>query len=133
MLYIKILDTDGIATSVEALENPVYVYTQPKNGLVVRCSSVRAQGVLDKTGSVIYQLQGKETIDRAVANAVMITTAEYYELEAILGTEEDPEDINPEIPEDTTEEEVLTRAELTTKVSELEEQLAAAKILLGVE
>lgn len=133
MLYIKILDTDGNAASIEALENPVYVYTQPKNGLVVRCSSVRAQGVLDKTGSVIYQLQGKETIDRAVATAVIITTAEYYELEATLGTEEDPEDTNPEIPEDTTEEEVLTRAELTAKVSELEEQLAAAKILLGVE
>ena len=126
MIYIKILDKDGNATSVEALENPVYVNTQPRNSIVVRCSSVRAEGILDKTGSVIYQLQGKAPIDRAVA----ITTAEYYELEATLGTEEDPEDTTPEIPEGTEESDIMTRAQLTEKVNELDE--AMALLLSGV-
>jgi hypothetical protein len=130
MIYIKILDTDGNAASVEALENPVYVNMQARNGIVVRCSSVRAEGILDKTGSVIYQLQGKTPIDRAVATAVVITTAEYYELEATLGTEEDPEDTTPEIPEGTEESEIMTRAQLTEKVNELDEVMAL--LLSGV-
>ncbi len=47
--------------------------------------------------------------------------------------EEDAEDTEPEVPPETTEEEILTRAELTAKVLALEEELTAAKILLGVE
>ena len=45
---------------------------------------------------------------------------------------EDTEDTDPVVPEDTTEE-VLTRAELTAKVTALETELAAAKVLLGVD
>lgn len=129
MIYIKILDTDGNVASIEALENPVYVYTQPRNGVVVSCSSVRAQGIVSADGSVIYQLQGKEPIDRAVATAVIITTAEYYELEATLGTEEDPEDIAPKI-EEGSEKQPMTRAELTAEVTEIREALDL--ILSGV-
>ena len=36
-IYIKVLDDSGNAASVEELTNPVYVYKQPSNGLIVRC------------------------------------------------------------------------------------------------
>lgn len=92
-IYIKVLDDSGNAASVEELTNPAYVYKQPSNGLIVRCIETLAQGVLDAAGEKIYQLEGKEAIDRATATAVIITTAEYEELAATLGTDtgQDPE------------------------------------------
>ncbi len=75
------------------------------------------------------------------SDAIEITDEEYALLEiggedtggGEIPPEEDTEDTVPEVPPDTTEEEILTRAELTAKVFELEEELTAAKILLGVE
>ena len=99
-IYIKIMDDTGIVVAVEALTPPVYVYKQPSNGEIVRCIDTQAQGVLDAEGANIYQLYGKETIDRAVATAMVITTAEYDELLLSLGTseDEDKEDTEPETP-----------------------------------
>ena len=125
-IYIKILDDSGTAVSVEELIDPVYVCKQSSNGLIVRCIDTLAQGVLDAKGEKIYQLEGKETIDRASATAVIITTAEYEELAATLGagTEEDSEDTDPVVPEDS-EEEPMTRAELTAAVNQLYADQAA--------
>lgn len=124
--YIKILDDSGIAASVEELTAPVYVCKQSSNGLIVRCIDTLAQGVLDVKGEKIYQLEGKETIDRAAATAAIITKAEYEELVATLGTDtgEDPEDTDPVVPEDS-EEEPMTRAELTAAVNQLSADQAA--------
>lgn len=44
----------------------------------------------------------------------------------------DPEDDDPTPLPDDPDAEILTRAQLTAKVAELEDQLSAAKILLGV-
>ena len=120
------MDGGGNAASVEELKNPVYVCKQPSNGLIVRCIEPKAQGVLDAKGEKIYQLEGKEAIDRATATAVIITTAEYEELAATLGTDtgEDPEDTDPVVPEDS-EEEPMTRAELTVAVNQLSADQAA--------
>lgn len=125
-IYIKILDDDGSAASVEELTDPVYVYKQPSNGLIARCIDTLAQGILDAKGEKIYQLEGKETVARASATAVIITKAEYEELAATLGTDtgEDPEDTKPEIPEDSGEE-PMTRAELTAAVNQLSADQAA--------
>ena len=131
-IYIKVLDNAGKAASVEALTPPVYVCKQSSNGLIVRCIDTLAQGVLDSAGGKIYQLEGREPIDRAVATAVIITTAEYEELMATLGTGStpDPEDTVPEVPEDTDKTTIMTRAELTEKVNELDE--AIELLLSGV-
>lgn len=125
-IYIKVLDDSGNAASVEELTNPVYVYKQTSNGLIVRCIDTLAQGVLDAKGEKIYQLEGKEAIDRASATAAIITKAEYEELAATLGadTGEDPEDTDPVVPEDF-EEEPMTRAELTAAVNQLSADQAA--------
>ena len=84
-------------------------------------------GALVQEGANIYQLYGKETIDRAVATAMVITTAEYDELLLSLGTSEgeDKEDTEPEVPEGGDAGEVMTRAELTAAVNQLAADQAA--------
>ena len=126
-IYIKIMDDTGEIVAVEELIDPVYVYKQPSNGEIVRCIDTLAQGVLDAEGANIYQLYGKEPIDRAVATAMVITTAEYDELLLSLGTseDEDEEDTEPEVPEGGDAGEVMTRAELTAAVNQLAADQAA--------
>ena len=126
-IYIKIMDDTGTVVAVEALTPPVYVYKQPSNGEIVRCIETLAQGVLDAEGANIYQLHGKEPVDRAVATAMVITTAEYDELLLSLGTSEgeDKEDTEPEVPEGGDAGEVMTRAELTAAVNQLAADQAA--------
>lgn len=126
-IYIKIIDDTGAAVSVEELIDPVYVYKQPSNGQIVRCIETLAQGVLDATGANIYQLYGKEPVDRATATAMVITTMEYDELLLSLGTDEDEdtEDTDPEVPEGTDESEIMSRAELTAAVNQLTADQAA--------
>lgn len=130
MVYIKILSSDNTIASVEAIEDPGYVRIQTKNQMLVRCSEPQAQGILSADGSNVYQLQGREALDGEHKTAVIIPMVEYEELSSEYI---DPEDTTPVIPEETPESEVLTRAQLTEKVSSLEEQLRAAKILLGVD
>lgn len=131
MVYIKVMQGDTVITA-EAHETPVYVCKQ-KNGIIKRCSEQSAQGILSLDGSTIYQLDGKESLNLDNGYTADFTYMTVYE-EIIAGiTEEDTEDTNPDVPEDTPEEEILTRAELTAKVKALEEELTAAKILLGVE
>lgn len=131
MVYIKVMQGDTVVTA-EAHENPVYVCRQ-KNGIIKRCTEQSAQGILSLDGSTIYQLEGKDSLNLDNGYTADFTYMTVYE-EIIAGiTEEDTEDTNPDVPEDTPEEEILTRAELTAKVKALEEELSAAKILLGVE
>lgn len=127
--YIKIIDDTGAVVAVEALTPPVYVYKQPSNGEIVRCIETLAQGVLDAEGANIYQLYGKAPVDRAVATALVITTMEYDELRLSLEAT-DEEDTDPEVPEGTDETTIMTRAELTEKVNELDE--AMELLLSGV-
>ena len=130
MIYIKVLKEDTVV-AVEAHPVPVYVYKQA-NGVLVRCTERKAQGILSIDGGTVYQLHEKEALENATMTAMVITTTEYLSLVDTLD-KEDTEDTDPVVPEDTTEEEVLTRAQLTAKVTALETELAAAKILLGVE
>lgn len=131
MVYIKVMQGDTVITA-ESHEAPVYVCKQ-KNGIIKRCSEQSAQGILSLDGSTIYQLDGKESLNLDNGYTAEFTYMTVYE-EIIAGiSEKDTEDTNPDVPEDTPEEEILTRAELTAKVKALEEELSAAKILLGVE
>lgn len=131
MVYIKVMQGDTLVAA-EAHDSPAYVRRQTKNNLIVRCSEQNAQGILSLDGSTVYQLDGKASLgleDGCTAYYIYMT-----DYEAIIAGMEntDEEDTNPDVPEDTTEAEILTRAELTAKVLSLEEQLEAAKILLGV-
>ena len=135
MLYYKIVQGEKTVTA-EAHENPVYVCRQA-NGVLVRCSEGNAQGILSLDGSTVYQLNGKPSLDLEDGyTAYEIYGTEYEEIIAGLSGEgggKDPEDTDPVVPGGTDENTVLTRAELTVKVTVLEDELKAAKILLGVE
>lgn len=115
MIYLKVLDADGNLSSVEAIENPAYVKYQSKNKLLIRCSEFHAQGILSANDAVAYMLDGKDPIPGLTRTAYIIGVAEYEQLRST-----DPEDTDPVLPEDT-ETEVLTRAQLTAKVAELEQ------------
>ena len=133
MLYLKIMEGDTVVTA-EAHSDPVYVCRQAKNNILVRCSDVHAQGILSLDGSTVYQLDGKEALNLDNGyTAYPIYMTEYDEIINNLPPEEDSEDTEPEIPEGTDGETILTRAELTARVNALEDELQAAKILLGVE
>ena len=110
MIYIKVLKDDTVV-AVEAHPSPVYVYKQA-NGVLVRCTERKAQGILSIDGGTVYQLYEKEALENATMTAMVITTTEYLSLVDTLD-KEDTEDTDPVVPEDTTEEEVLTRAQLT--------------------
>lgn len=131
MLCVKIMSGETMI-GLEAIDSPVYVMLQ-KNNIVVRCLEPMAQGIVSLDNSEIYQLEGKTSLGDGYSLAVPITLAEYDELAANYEGNTDKEDTDPEIPEGTDEGDVLTRAQLTAKVANLEEQLAATKILLGVE
>ena len=77
--------------------------------------ALHAQGIVSANGSETYQLDGRDAIPGMVHTAVCITQADYELLK-----DTDPEDNNPTPPDDPGIE-VLTRAQLTAKVAELEE------------
>ena len=134
MVYFKILSADGTVKSVEALADPVYVCWQTRNGILIRCDKRDAQGVMSGDGNTIYQLQGKQLSgveSDELLSAVFYYLAEYEELAAQVGTRT-PTTIRRSIRPTTPERKILTRAQLTEKVLALEDELAAAKILLGV-
>lgn len=117
-MYIKAFTAQGELTGAEKLDPPVWVRWQLSNGLLVRCEQEEAQGVVSEDGERIYLIGGQQPHGIPEAYAEEITEAEY---DAIHG--EDPEDEDPDIPEgDDTPP--MTRAELTAKVAELEEQNA---------
>lgn len=122
MLYVKIMSGDTMI-GLEANDSPVYVKLQ-KNNVVVRCLEPMAQGIVSLDGSEIYQLYDKASMGDGYSLAVPITYAEYDELSANY-EDTDPEDTTPEVPEGETEEEILTRAQLTEKVNELSADMDA--------
>lgn len=113
VLYIKTYDAEGTLTGAQALAEPVFVRWQISNGLMVRCEQAEAQAVLGNDGTP-YLLDGQMPHGIPEPRAEFISQAEY---EAI-----DPEDEDPVIPDPEPEEPPLTRAELTARVHELEEQ-----------
>ena len=133
MFYYQYEDRDkGLQCVAEG--TPVFVRRQ-KNGIMVRCASrALAQGILSTDGATIYRLEGTVGLDDTYAVARVITMAEYDYWILRQGTvsDPDPEDTEPEIPENVVPETVLTRAELTERVRQLEEELAAAKVALGL-
>lgn len=78
MIYIKVLKDDTVV-AVEAHPSPVYVYKQA-NGVLVRCTERKAQGILSIDGGTVYQLYEKEALANATMTAMSIAVAEYQSL-----------------------------------------------------
>lgn len=140
MRYIKILGPDGSVVAAEAIETPVYVRVQEKNGLIVRCPEMNALGILSADGGTIYQLEGKAPLDGKDMTAIFIDVTEYTVLSESLGASDgDDEDNGDDAGGETAGEDqptggtVMTRAEMSARIIALEDELKAAKIMLGVE
>lgn len=136
MTYFKIQEANSTLLALEAIEYPTYVKITP-NGTIICCVEYEAQGVVSTDQSKIYNLLGKEPLPSAVHIAIKITEAEYEELLSSgpdttnQDQNEDPEDLAPEIHDSTNY--VMTREELTREVNVIKDELAAAKILMGVD
>ena len=121
MLYIAYTHEEGI--TCVAIEEPVYVRRQ-RNGTLVRCNSpALAQGVVSPDGVELWHLADKPPLGESYLTVTPITMTEYLQWLAQGMEEPDPEDTEPVIPEGVDPVTVLTRAELTEKVSELDEAL----------
>lgn len=125
MRWFKIMDGETV-TGAEAHEEPQFV-RRLKNGVIDLCEDEKAQGITSLDQNCYYQLAGRESLGVEDAlTAAEITEQEYQQITQDLP---DPEDVEPEEPD---ADKPMSRAELTEKVNQLEEQLEAAKILLGV-
>lgn len=127
MAYKIVLNT----TVVDAQKNLNYVYWQVKNHLLLVGRSDFANGIVSSDGSTVWHLDGYPEFPEGTyetVKAVEITDEEYEELvkQLEIGTVEEPEDPG-------TGETVMSAQEMRSKILTLEDELAAAKILLGVE
>ena len=127
MAYKILLNT----TVVDAQKTLNYVYWQVKNHLLLVGRSDLANGIVSSDGSTVWHLDGYPEFPEGTyetVKAVEITDEEYEELvkQLELGTVEEPEDPG-------TGETVMSAQEMRSKILALEDELAAAKILLGVE
>lgn len=135
--FIKLHNRDSEElVGIEILDPPGWV-RQLRNGTVELCDrESQAQGVQDSTGSVIYQLAGRQVIDDPNIElvATIITEAEYDELAPLFPDHPpDPDVPDPEPDPVDPGDGSMSNAELTAAVQALTEELAAAKIMLGVE
>lgn len=139
-MYYKVIRNNEV---IDAISSLCYVRHNPRNGMILSCKEEFGQGILSYDCSTIYQLADKNSLgdNYDVVDLVEIDETEFKRLRDLIdGVEteepESPDDGSQEMPETPEEPEVqepMTVAEMRTKIKELEEQLAATKILLGVE
>lgn len=135
-MYYKVIRDNEI---IDAIDSVCYVRKNPRNGMILSCSKEHGQGILSYDCSTIHRLVDENSLgdNYDVVELVEIDETEFKRLRDLLdGVEpeepEYPDDGSQEAPE-TPPEEPMSVAEMRTKIKDLEEQLAAAKILLGVE
>lgn len=127
-MYYKILLGTII---VDAQQSLSYVMWQTANHILLSCEKRLANGIVSSDGSTVWHLDGYPEFPEGsyeTVKAVEITDEEYEELvkQLEIGTVEEPEDPG-------TGETVMSAQEMRSKILTLEDELAAAKILLGVE
>lgn len=121
MLCIKIYGKNGSIISAEQLTDPVYVCYQSINRTVVACSEVKAQGVVAKDGSQIYQLKGRTELPGNRLLAEEISQADYDALIEELDIPDEPPEEDPDDPDSGSD--VMTAAEMREKIIDLTQQI----------
>lgn len=131
MYYYKVIKNNEI---IDVLDKLHYVRRNPRNGVILSCGEDNGQGIISYDGSTIYKLDDALGGDYDTVILESIDEAEYTRLRDLL------DGVEPELPNEDEEnepteqpKEPMSIGEMRTKITELEEQLAAAKILLGVE
>lgn len=125
MRYFKIVSSDGSRFTVVSSFSPTFLRYQSENNILVGCDEQFADGIaLSFEGHEVCVLDGKSLHryqEETTPVAIEISQLMYDEY---ISTQEqtDVEDETPVIPENVPEETILTRAELTRRITELEAQ-----------
>lgn len=119
MVYYKIISETGSVIGAESIDDPVYVRRQAENGTVVRCSKVKAQGVVSKDGSQTYQLLGAPPLPDHYLVADEITQAEYDYLIEQLDIDDDTEP-EPSPDDEGSGSDVMTPQQMRERIIALE-------------
>ncbi len=115
-MYIKTFDLEDKLTGAEKLDPPVFVRWQTSNGIMVRCEQEEAQAVISEDNSTYYLINGCQPHGEKEPYAEFITEEEYKTI-----IDYDPEDDDPDVPDDQDEDEIMTRAELTSAYKQLQQ------------
>lgn len=124
MIYVKVFDHTGAFLRVEECMYPMYVMVQPEHNSLIGCARREADGIVTNSENGIYCIEGRSLgnfADENTKTAVFASLSDYDEY-VMQQEQTDPEDDSPVIPEDVPEETILTRAELTRRITELEAQ-----------
>lgn len=142
MSYFKVV-RDGVV--IDAGE--IFLRWQEKNRVLVSCTPEKAQFIRSHDGKSIWRVAWlnpapAEAGSYETVEAALIERQEFLDLRAVLDEGEtvpEPEPIVPEPepepepdPEQPEAERPMTVAQMREKILRLEEELLAAKILLGV-
>ena len=140
MSYFKVIRDGNVIDAGE-----IFLKWQAKNRILVSCQPEEAQFVTSHDGETIWRVSWlnpapEEAGSYETIEAAMIDRQEYLDLRAVLDDGEvvpEPEPVIPEPepdpePEQPEEEKPMTVAQMRAKIIQLEEELQAAKILLGV-
>lgn len=130
MTYIKVMEPSGTVVAVEQLEVPSYVRWQERNGIKVRCSEPRAQGILSADSSSAYQLEGREALQGVSLTAAAIDMCEYERLAGLLEQDDREAEEPSEVPPTVEPIPILSRAEMAARILALEEELVNTRALL---
>ena len=119
---------------VDVLDRALWVHQGP--GLLLLCREPvyegvipdDAQGVMSRDESTAYQLEGRNKLDDADLLEVSVVSISESEAESLLLAlqrgEDDPEDTESTPAENGNTDGIMTRAELTAKVKQLEAENA---------
>ena len=119
---------------VDVLDRALWVHQGP--GLLLLCREPvyegvipdDAQGVMSRDESTAYQLEGRNKLDDADLLEVSVVSISESEAESLLLAlqrgEDDPEDTESTPAENGNPDGIMTRAELTAKVKQLEAENA---------
>lgn len=125
MDYYKIFGKDGSVIAADAMEEPAFIMYQESNGTYLRCSRVKAQGILSADGSQIYQLKGYKAMPDEHLIAESITQTEYEILVEELDIDDD-DDTEPEPSPDDEDpgSDIMTPQQMRERIIVLEAENA---------
>lgn len=120
MDYYKIFGKDGSVIAAEQIEDVSYVCYQASNNTVLRCSRVKAQGIISADGSQIYQLYGYTPMPGDYLVADPITQTEYDILIEELDIDDDDTEPEPSPDDEDSGSDVMTPQQMRERIIALE-------------
>ena len=110
---------------IDALNSPVYVRYQQRNGIIIQCEENIAQGVLSSDGSTVYQIEGREQMAGESPDTVVIAEISQDEFETIKSALDALVQENPNAPEQSAADSQVLSLVLEAKIKTLSNRCAA--------